>query len=221
MQPQICLYVARHGRTVLNEQNIFRGNLDPPLDKNGFRDANELAYYFNPIELSFIVSSEKQRALITADIIYLSKKTNLEENIEFLKPISNGLLAPWNIGDFGGKPKDKENIAKLQKYVDNPMLTVPGGSSLEEFRSRIRPLFYEAVEVGNSLGVPGLLVVHSSLIHEVGEAFGSKDAHVKPGGVIAVYITDSGLSVQPIFKPDKKATTQNVLGTGKQSSLNS
>jgi broad specificity phosphatase PhoE len=224
MQPQIVLFVARHGRTILNEKQIFRGDMDPPLDKHGFRDANELAHYFSPIELSFIVASDKVRALTTAEIIYLGKKVNPDEDcVEFLKPVANELLRPWNVGDFGGKPKNKENVDKLQEYINNPDLEVPGGTSLNDFRNRVRPLFQEAVEIGLNTGVPGLLVVHSSLIHEVGETFGNhhEDAHVKPGGVAAVYITDSGLAVGPIFKPDIKATTQNVLGTGKRSSLNS
>lgn len=216
MQPQICLFVARHGRTDLNEENLFRGNLDPPLDKNGFRDANELAYYFQPIELSFIVASSKQRAFTTAEVIYLAKKIDPDEETNYcLKPTGNDGLHPWDIGDFGGKPKSPENKADLQKYTDNPDIVVPGGTSLNEFKGRVRPLFEEAIEIGMRTGVPGLLVVHSSLIHELGEAIGNKDAHVKPGGAVAVYSTDSGLKVQIIFKPDKSAATQNVLGTGK------
>lgn len=217
MQPQVVLFVARHGKTILNEENVFRGNLDPPLDKNGFRDANELAFYFSPIELSFIVCSDKQRAATTAEIVYLGKKVNLDEpDTICLKPHSNELLRPWNIGDFGGKPKNEENIKDLQKYKDCPELVVPGGTSLNEFRCRIRPLMEEAIDIGMSTGIPGLIVAHSSILHELGEMFEDnyEDAHVKPGGVVAVYVTDSGLFCKAIFKPDKAATTQNVLGTG-------
>jgi broad specificity phosphatase PhoE len=220
MQPQIALFCARHGETTLNKLHVFRGDKDPPLDAKGFRGANELAFYFQPIELSFIVCSDKQRTQSTADIIYLAKKTNLDEpNPIDLKPYPNEFLRPWNVGDFGGKPKNKENIEKLQRYVDNPDIPVPGGTSLNEFRARVRPLFMEAVEVGINTGVPGLLVIHSSLIHEIGTTFGTshEDANVKPGGVVAVYTTDStdsGFMVKAIFKPDTEATTQNILGVG-------
>lgn len=223
MQPQIVLFCARHGKTILNEEDVFRGNLDPPLDANGFRDANQLAHYFSPIELAFIVCSDKQRAATTAEVIYLGKKVNLDEpNTICLKPYNNEFLRPWDIGDFGGKPKSQENLDKLQVYTNCPDVVVPGGTSLNEFRCRVRPLLEEAIQIGMDTGVPGLLVAHSSILHELGKMFEDNrdDAHVKPGGVVAVYVTDSGLFCRSIFKPDKDATTQNVLGTGKQSSAN-
>lgn len=223
MEPEIVLYLARHGRTELNEQNVFRGDKDPPLDKNGFKDANELSFYFKPIDLSFIVCSSKIRAATTAEIIYLGKVTDCEHEAEQLCPVNNELLKPWNVGIFGGKPKNEENTKLLQQYVDNPYLPVPGGTSLNEFKGRIHPLLKEAAEIGIQTGVPGLLVVHSSIIHEAGEFFGNhhEDAHVKPGGVAAVYISGNSIGIKPIFKVDDRATTQNVLGTGKRSSLNS
>lgn len=219
---EIVLYVARHGRTVMNEENKFRGDSNPPLDSNGFRDANELAFYFSPIELSFIVSSDKKRASTTADIISLQKNVDPEEQCFDLHPVYNGLLRPWNVGDFGGKPKNKENIAELQKYIDNPDKIVPGGTSLNDFRGRVRPLFKEAVEAGIKAGVPGLIVVHSSVVHEIGATFAGhhEAAHIKPGGVAAVYISNGKLGVEPIFKPDARASTQNILGVGR-SGLNS
>ena len=43
----ILVYAARHGSTVLNGgvggRDCFRGKVDVPLDKAGFRDANALA----------------------------------------------------------------------------------------------------------------------------------------------------------------------------------
>lgn len=210
----IVLYVARHGRTDMNEANRFRGDADPPLNKDGFRDANELAFYFSGIELSFIVCSSKKRAAATADIISLQKIISPEDSSFDLHPLCNDLLHPWNVGDFGGKPKNKENVEKLQRYVDNPDLIVPGGTSLSDFAARVRPLFKEAIEASIQAGVPGLLVVHSSVIHELGQAFGGhhEAAHVKPGGAAAVYIENGSLDVEPIFKPDSKSSTQNILG---------
>lgn len=216
----IVLYVARHGRTVMNEENKFRGDADPSLDKNGFKDANELAFWFSNIELSFIVASSKRRALSTAEVVYLGKQTNPDECAAHLKPYPNDLLYPWNVGDFGGLPKNEENKARLQFYVDNPSICVPGGTSLNEFKCRVHPLFQEAAEEGERTGVPGLLVVHSSVIHEIGEYFGEhhEDAHVKPGGVAAVYVRNGYYDVEPIFKPDQRASTQNILGTDKNRS---
>lgn len=216
----IVLYVARHGTTGMNMENKFRGDADPALDAKGYRDANELAFYFEPIELSFIVSSSKIRAATTAQVISLQKtlKKSVDDSCQFdLHPVLNELLFPWNLGDFGGKPKSDENVREVQEYIENPDRPVPGGTSLNDFRARVRPLFKEAIEASINCGVPGLLVVHSSVIHELGETItGNHEAgHVKPGGVAAVYIQNGELGVEPIFKADLKATTQNILGVGR------
>jgi probable phosphoglycerate mutase len=202
MARNIALFVARHGRTVLNDEGKFRGDADPELDANGFRDANELAFWFQPIELSFIVCSDKKRAVTTASIISLQKQ--LGDTCGFdLTPKPNELLRSWRIGDFSGKPKDKENLDELQQYLDDPSLAVPGGESLNAFAARVRPLFLEAVDYAIECGVPGLIVVHSSTVHEVGTMLCKNHtaALVKPGGVAAVYIENGVLGAEAIFKP--------------------
>jgi broad specificity phosphatase PhoE len=194
------LYVARHGSTELNQGDCFRGHLDVPLSAKGYREANQLAFYLQPIELSFIVASSKKRAVATADVISLAKTVDDKPN-PVLK--NDGLFA-WDVGNFGGKPKNQENLDKLQEYIDSPNKVVPGGESLNTFRDRVRPLIEEAIKTSEENGVPGLLVVHSSLIHELGEMF-HKDhtaALVKPGGLAAVHVSNGTLKAEAIFKPE-------------------
>ena len=73
MSDTILLYVCRHGQTSLNGgkggQDCFRGRVDVPLDKQGMKDACELAYYFEPIDLSFVAHSDRKRAEQTASKI--------------------------------------------------------------------------------------------------------------------------------------------------------
>lgn len=203
MDKTIVLYCARHGSTQLNSDNCFRGNADPPLSAKGFREANQLAHYIQPEEVSFIVASAKKRAKQTADVISVAKKLGPETKYDICPTTNEGLFA-WNVGNFSGKPKDKENLDKLQEYIDDPDLVVPGGESLSNFRYRVRPLIQEAIETSDELGCPGLLVVHSSVIHELGEVF-HKDhtaALVKPGGLVAVFYSNGKLNVEAIFKPE-------------------
>lgn len=204
----IIVYVARHGTTELNQKNEFRGNIDCSLDKKGMQDARVLSKYFGGIDLSVIVSSDKKRTKQTTEQI----KKNQPDDITV---IYNENLRPWNVGEFGGLPKNVENKEKLKYYVDHPDVNIPGGESLNAFRSRIRPLLVQAAKYGKRSPKPLLLVVHSSVIHEVGATFGPhhEAAHVKPGGVAAIYVNNGDVSVEPIFKPDEKATTQNVLGS--------
>ncbi len=196
----VVLYVARHGSTELNQADCFRGHSDVPLSTKGYREANQLAFYLQPIEVSFIVASAKKRAVATADTISLAKAVDgCHEPVHK----NEGLFA-WDVGNFSGKPKDKENLDALQEYIDTPGKVVPGGESLNFFRDRVRPLIDEAVETSEENGVPGLLVVHSSIIHELGEMF-HKDhtaALVKPGGLVAVYVSNGTLNEKAIFKPE-------------------
>jgi broad specificity phosphatase PhoE len=201
---QIVLYCARHGSTVLNGGNCFRGHLDVSLDKQGFRDAHELAHLFEPIDLSFIVSSDRKRAKQTADVIVQPRACSVHTTPN---------LRAWNVGDLSGQPKTPENEELVEYHVQHPDEPLPRGESLNQFKARVRPAIIEAIEISNRAGEPGLLVVHSSIIHEVGAMLhGDHEAElVEPGGVIAIYTDRGDLKSEAIFKPKtavpKKADT--------------
>lgn len=214
MSEVILAYVVRHGTTIMNQQNIFRGDANPPLDKKGWRDANMLANYFEPIECyQTIFCSDKLRAHSTGRAI-AQRKASVDVQ---LVPD----LRPWNIGDFGGLEKNDENKAKLQYFVQNPDIPTPNGEALNEARARTVPIFQEAIEIADQTGLPVILTVHSSVIHIVGETFGGhhEAAHVKPGGVAAIYWDGHRINAKPIFKLDERSTTQNVLGSQPRSGL--
>jgi broad specificity phosphatase PhoE len=199
------LYVARHGRTILNASGMFRGRANPPLDKTGMQDAHRLAFYFEAVPLSFIVCSDKTRAVTTADII--AKKKSMD-----FHPTEK--LRALDVGDFSGQPRNKENTDKLQYFLDNPDLQIPGGESLSNFRSRINPAIMRAIELADDSGECGLLVAHSSIVHQVGQLL--YDNHtsvlVEPGGVLAIYYKNDKLEAEPVLKkvenaPSSKADT--------------
>jgi uncharacterized phosphatase len=196
---QIVLLAARHGRTTLNKNNCFRGDANPPLDETGFREANISGHYLKGFELGDVYSSPKTRATQTADAItrQIGKK-DYEEICD---------LVALDVGDFSGKPKSPENVSKIGEYINNPSVPIPGGESLDEFRDRVRPIFVEAIEKWEQTGLPCLIVVHSSIIHELGQMFNDDhhSARVEPGGVAAVYYDDGRFHAEPIFKPLKKS----------------
>lgn len=202
-QKHILVFIARHGTTELNQKDQFRGPIDAPLDKLGSRDAYQLAHYFEPIEISHIFHSDKKRTRETAKIIGDAKGE---------EPVGNEGLQAWNVGKLGGKPKDDENLEIVEWHVQNPDIPLPGGESLNEFKDRIHPLIIEAIEKAEEIGVPILIVAHSSVIHEVGVMVSGKHDHtlVEPGGVCAIYIQDGKIDAEPIFKPRLKPL--NKLG---------
>jgi broad specificity phosphatase PhoE len=201
MEKQVLVFVARHGVTDLNKRDAFRGPIDAPLDKSGVRDAHQLAHYFEPVDLSYIIHSDKKRTRETAKTIGDRKLMDIFPNEE---------LRAWNVGDLGGKPKDEDNLAIVEHHVQNPDLPFPGGESLNEFRNRVRPILAQAIDKGEEIGIPLLLVAHSSVIHEIGTMLSGNHDYtlVEPGGVCAIYVGNGKLDAEPIFKARKKPTTQ-------------
>src|ERR1700733_10936993 len=194
--PVLLAYFVRHGRTNLNAKNFFRGSMNPSLDATGRADAEELATYFCPIDVSAIFYSDKRRSHETAEIIS-GKKPDVPM-------YGTDALWAWNVGEFSGKEKTPENQDKLDEFIQNPDVPIPQGESLNGFKSRVRPVIIESLEIANKTGKPTMNVVHSSVIHELGDMFNKNSAStlVKPGGVAAVYEQDGKLFARPLLKPD-------------------
>jgi broad specificity phosphatase PhoE len=99
-------------------------------------------------------------------------------------------------------------MEKLRQYIERPDSTIPGGESLNQFRSRVSPVLDEAFNYALKEGVPGLVVSHSSIIHEVGNLLlGNHEALlVHPGGVVVLGVEDGKTVGKTLLKPmaDKK-----------------
>jgi broad specificity phosphatase PhoE len=195
-QNKVVAYVVRHGRTTLNAKNMFRGSANPPLDDVGIEQAHRLAQLFADIPISHIFCSDKVRATKTAEIISTAKGGPVHKTAS---------LHALNVGTFSGKPRNAESEAELQSYLDDPDCCIPGGESLNDFRARIRPCLQEAIDLYGECGVPPMLVAHSSVVHEIGNIANGdhKSVLVEPGGAIAVYVNNSKIDAEPIFKPLK------------------
>jgi broad specificity phosphatase PhoE len=196
-EKHVLVYLARHGTTDLNLHHAFRGPVDAPLDKAGTRDANTLAYYFEPIDVSLIGHSGRKRTRDTAKLIADRKGYPHQELLD------NPGLQAWNVGYLGGKPKNGENLKVIDYHTANPDVPIPEGESLNHFKVRVRPLLIDAIDLGARSGMPVLLIIHSSIIHEAGTMIAGchTRALVEPGGVAAIYIQNGKLDVEPIFKP--------------------
>lgn len=188
------LYLIRHGRTEMNSRGLFRGKADPALSSLGVKDAEEIPKYLEDhnIQPAFIASSDKLRALQTSKIINTFRVP--EDNSEKLRA--------WNLGKFSGQPKNEENVAELETYIQNPDLPIPEGESLNEFRDRIIPILQECFKYALQNGV-GFVVAHSSVIHETGTQLNGDHTSlvVEPGGIVAIGFGDGKIVAQRIFKP--------------------
>ena len=65
----VTFYIVRHGNTELNYREVLQGQIDSPLTKEGYEDANFLSKKFKKTKFDAIFSSDLGRAFTTAYII--------------------------------------------------------------------------------------------------------------------------------------------------------
>jgi broad specificity phosphatase PhoE len=173
--------------------DYFRGDTDVPLNKQGHKDMEETSKFLEDIDPVFIISSDRTRAVQSVEI--------LTKHFEAPTHTSDQLRA-WDVGEFSGKPRNDENLKSLQKYIDDPYLVVPGGESLDCFTARTMPAIQECFCLAQHHGI-GFVVVHSSVVHQLGQQLLSdhKSLVVEPGGVVVIGLEDGRPSAKPIFKP--------------------
>jgi broad specificity phosphatase PhoE len=67
--PECRLYLVRHGTTVMNVQNRYRGRRDIPLDAQGYQDAVDAARRLSAVGLAAVYTGPLRRTIATAQII--------------------------------------------------------------------------------------------------------------------------------------------------------
>lgn len=190
------MYAVRHGSTTDSAKNIFRGQRDSALDKEGFLDAHKLKEFFEDKEWDGIFCSDMVRAIQTATII-------CDDQSEY-QPQATSALEPWNIGEeLTGADKNAKNKKLMGFYIDNPHETPKGGESRYDFEHRVWPALAEGIELGWSNDVPCIVVIHSSVVHSLNHLLigeNHEDVSVEPGGVVEVYFEDGEIKHRAIFK---------------------
>lgn len=191
MAHKLVALFARHGETKANAERKFRGPLNVDLDDNGKKQAEDLGKQLSGRSYSGVFTSSRNRSKQTADTAMPDKK---KKTLKALDPL--------NVGDFAGQPKNDENMAKIAHYQDNPDERIPGGESLNDFRSRVNPKLKMIIRRGTETGKPSLAFVHSSTIHQLGHLL--HDDHnaikVKPGGIAGVFKGPYGYYAKAITK---------------------
>ena len=192
---RVVAYFVRHGSTILNSENKFRGWMDVPLDTNGKEQAQKVAEFFQKIALGDAFTSSLERAVQTAQI-------TLEPKGLYATPSDE--LRPINVGELEGKLKSEHR--KLVNYLQkHPNEKFPGGESLNGFRSRVRRPILGGIKNGVESPLPSIIFAHSSIIHEVGNLVHQdhNKVLVKPGGIVAVSFDGKAFRASAIFKPKR------------------
>jgi broad specificity phosphatase PhoE len=121
------IYLVRHGTTMLNRANRYRGRIDVPLDEGGWRDAWTAAGTLEKVGLQAVYSSPLRRARDTARIV--ADSAGLPTVVDM-----PGLLN-LAYGDWDGRtPEEAEALdpaayAAYQAFT--PGAVIPGGEALD------------------------------------------------------------------------------------------
>jgi broad specificity phosphatase PhoE len=99
------LYIFRHGETDWNRQMRFQGHTDIPLNHEGIVQAKNLSSLVEPLNVQMILSSNLQRARVTAEIV--------NEKMQVPMLISED-LRECGLGDLEGL----ERSVVIEKYGD-------------------------------------------------------------------------------------------------------
>ncbi len=124
------IYFIRHGESVGNRENRFRGRHDFPLNENGIRQAQALSEVLSPLNFRVIYSSPLSRAYQTAEILARGKQT-----VQIEEQFNNISLGPWE-----NVPKDevREKYPDLWKLwtTEPEKLDFPGMETLARVQQR-------------------------------------------------------------------------------------
>ena len=194
-----CAFVMRHGDTELNEDNCFRGFLNPGLNDKGILQASKAGEFLSRQQIDRVISSPLCRTIETSQIVAAKLGGR------HIKECHS--LFPWAIAPLYGRDKDKYSEV-LDWYIDQPDKIPENGESLNDFLERTEDYFCEKLQEC----IPTLFVCHTSNIVALNDLImGTEGGRpeqgevVEPGGICAIYEEKDGWSIEPVFGQVKKA----------------
>jgi len=200
---KLIAILQRHGSTTLNEDNKYRGRMDPPLDEKGVKQAEKAAKDLKNegMEVKRVVASPMLRAVQTADEIATVFGLEVEQERS---------LISWNLGVISGKDRDEwEDILNL--FVDNPKLVPPEGEPLDDLEQRLFEYFDKELKK-DKLAVycthnSNIVTVETLIAGKTAGRPESSEVSVEPGGAMGIYVDSEGnYSTEVLFGAEKAAT---------------
>lgn len=126
----LILYLIRHAKTSWNDRGLWQGNVDIPLNDEGYLQAKKLAQRFSGLSIEAIYTSPLSRSYQTAEEI---SKVLLQQ------PIVESSLRECEISLWNGLTMSEtlEKYENQYKYWSmNPLATVEGVESLQNVQNR-------------------------------------------------------------------------------------
>jgi len=162
------LILLRHGQSQWNLENRFTGWEDVPLTELGIAEAKVAGQLMkkNKVHIDVIFSSVLQRATKTAELAI--KEMNLEQfwSDGQLLMTKDQSLNERDYGDLVGLNKEetanKYGKEQVRRWRRSYNVSPPGGESLENVVTRVKPYFINFIEPKISEGQNVLIVAHGN-----------------------------------------------------------
>ena len=127
------IHLVRHGTTLLNRANRYRGRRDVPLDAGGWQDAWTAAGELQDVGLTAIYASPCRRARDTARVIADAAELRNINDLPGLLNLDYGL---WEgLTSEEARAQDELAYSKYQTYA--PDAACPNGESLARAAERM------------------------------------------------------------------------------------
>jgi probable phosphoglycerate mutase len=135
------IVILRHGRTAWNAERRYQGQSDPPLDSVGEEQALEAAALIAAMHPDLLISSDLQRARLTAQKV---------ASLSGLDLMIDARLRERHLGHWEGLTRDEVEQRYPDEFADwlaGRDVTRRGGESRREVADRALSLVAEVPEV--------------------------------------------------------------------------
>jgi len=182
----------RHGQAENNVKRILAGRTDGvPLTKTGIEQAERIAKYLNPLDISAIYSSPIERAKNTAEIV--AENNSLDYQLDDrLTEIDMGKFTLMNYDDMFAK---YGNVF-LKFYENDPVIAEHEVETFPEVQRRVLGMVDHIIEKHKNENV--ILVTHMDPI----KSMLSTVMGLKPKTLFELIIANASLTI--IKEQDKK-----------------
>lgn len=152
------VFFMRHGKTVLNKEGRFAGNIETDLTPEG---AEETAKTFPYTDDDF-------------DVIYISTLKRTRQTLDAAmpvhkEPIADERIRERNLGEWEAQPYDNFSDTVIENYIKG-FIDPPGSESFAQVRKRVVSFVEDLFEKYDE-NTRILVVSHAGILRQVRDVF--------------------------------------------------
>ncbi len=147
------IYVIRHGRTKLNDEGKYNGNVDEDINETGINQAIEASKKVKELNIDLVICSPLKRTKHTMQLVNVNNMPVIYD--DRLKERDCGILAGKELGQF--YETDYWNYYSTKK--------VEGLETIQDLFKRVHEFLKEIKEKYNDKNI--LIVTHGGVVRAI------------------------------------------------------